>query len=77
MFAVYDGHGGDLCCNFMKEAFHNYLLEEFKVKDAENHIKEACLQFDDDFVKKVKDEMPGNTSGSCALVLIILGKKDS
>lgn len=73
MFAVYDGHGGDLCCNFMKEAFHNYLLEEFKTNDTENHITQACLKFDQDFVQKVKQEMPGNTSGSCALALLILG----
>lgn len=74
MFAVYDGHGGDLCCNFMKEAFHNYLLEDFDSEDTENHIINACVRFDEDFVDKVKTEMPGNTSGSCALSLLILGR---
>ena len=75
MFAVYDGHGGDLCCNFMKETFHTYLLEDYDSANYLEHLKQACFRLDHHFVNRVKKEMPGNTSGSCALALLLLGKK--
>jgi serine/threonine protein phosphatase PrpC len=74
MFAVYDGHGGDLCCNFLKETFHSYLLEDFEPDNYIEHLKQSCIKLDDDFCTKVNEEMPGNTSGSCALALILVGK---
>lgn len=73
MFAVYDGHGGDDCCNYLKDYFHAQILEKFKVKKFNDSIKKSCLELDRKFANKVMTEMTGDTSGSCALSLILLG----
>ena len=75
MFAVYDGHGGDECCNFLKEQFHTYALENFSSKTMERNLKSACLKLDKDFADRVMRERSGDTSGSCALSLILLDDK--
>lgn len=75
MFAVYDGHGGDECCNFLKDGFHSHVLESFDRKNISGSIKESCISLDQKFADKVMNEMTGDTSGSCALSLILLGKK--
>jgi serine/threonine protein phosphatase PrpC len=74
MFGVYDGHGGDDCCNYLKDKFHSYALESFDFGKFENTLKSACVKLDEDFANKVMDDMSGDTSGSCALSLILLGK---
>jgi serine/threonine protein phosphatase PrpC len=33
MFAVYDGHGGADCCNYLKENLHSYSLNNLNEKD--------------------------------------------
>lgn len=75
MFAVYDGHGGDDCCNFLKEQFHTYALENFSSKNMENNLKKSSLRLDKDFADKIMREKSGDTSGSCALSLILLDDK--
>lgn len=74
MFAVYDGHGGDECCNYLKDNFHSYILDNFDKKNMVESIKKSCLDLDVKFAKKVMSEMSGDTSGSCALSLILLGR---
>lgn len=75
MFAVYDGHGGTECCNFMKESMHSYILSDYNPKDFENGIRKSCLRLDYDFLKKARKEFYCDTSGSCALGLLAIGKK--
>jgi serine/threonine protein phosphatase PrpC len=74
LFAVYDGHGGDECCNKLKEAFHRYLLRDFQFENYKEHINKQCLKFDEDFAEKVKSDKIKRISGSCAVTLLIMGK---
>lgn len=53
MFAVYDGHGGDDCCNYLKEQFHTYALENFSSKNMDKNLKTSALRLDKDFADKV------------------------
>lgn len=76
MFAIYDGHGGSDCCNFLKENLHSYVLSNYNDKDVRGSIKTSCLKLDTDFFKKARNEFYCDTSGSCALALLVIGKLD-
>jgi protein phosphatase PTC2/3 len=72
-FAVYDGHGGKECCNFLRDNLHNYIISDncFPDDPAQailNGFKATEEEFLD-FSMKYK-----NRSGSCAVVLLIMGK---
>jgi serine/threonine protein phosphatase PrpC len=74
MFAIYDGHGGADCCNFLKENFHSYVLNSYNEKDVRGSIKISCNKLDTDFFKKARTEYACDTSGSCALALLVIGR---
>ena len=73
MFAIYDGHGGADCCNFLKDHLHAYVLNNYNERDVRGSIKTACLKLDADFFKKARSDTHCDTSGSCALVLFVIG----
>ena len=73
MFAVYDGHGGADCCNFLKENLHSYVLNSFSDKDFESRIKASFNRLDSDFFIKARNQHFTDTSGSCALALLVVG----
>lgn len=74
LFAIYDGHGGAECCNFLKENLHNYFLNTFSVKDLKTSLVNSCIKLDNDFFKKAKTDYGLDTSGSCALILLVVGR---
>lgn len=74
MFALYDGHGGAECCNFLKEKLHAGLLSQFDPADYQNTLSQGCLDLDDEFLRRAADVHSCDTSGSCALVLLVVGK---
>lgn len=73
LFAIYDGHGGPECCNFLKERMHSYLLTNLDPKNYQSTLKRSCMEIDEEFLKKARGELGVDTSGSCALALIVVG----
>jgi serine/threonine protein phosphatase PrpC len=73
MFAVYDGHGGADCCNFLKENLHSYVLNSYSDKDLDTRIKASFNRLDSDFFIKARNQHFTDTSGSCALALLVVG----
>lgn len=73
LFAVYDGHGGSECCNYLKDKLHAYLLTAFDPRNYQQTLKKGCVDLDEEFLKKAKLELRGDSSGSCALILIMVG----
>ncbi|OMJ68819.1 hypothetical protein SteCoe_33613 [Stentor coeruleus] len=73
-FAIYDGHGGKACANFLKEQLHNYILEDqdfpYKAKQA---IINSFKKADNTFL--TESEENGEMSGSCALIVLFIGTK--
>ena len=73
-FAVYDGHGGSACADFLKDHLHQYIV---KTRHFPYNPKEAILEgFDQaerDFLSRAENSAPIDKSGSCAIVVLIVG----
>ena len=78
-FAIFDGHGGSSCGKFLKENFFSVLKSDknfpkFPIKS----LNKTFAEIERDFFEKHK---PNNLlsklelSGSCAIVLLMIGKK--
>ena len=75
-FAIYDGHGGDKCCNFLQQNLHNYIFQSEYIflnpcKAIGDAYDKAELAFEalalDKQNKKLIDK-----SGSCSLTALII-----
>jgi hypothetical protein len=78
-FAVFDGHGGEECSEFLKENFDKYLIENKNFPmDIKLSMTETFQKIEEDFFKlKCKEDSfeDSDKSGSCALVSIIFDNK--
>ena len=75
-FAVYDGHGGNKCSNFLQENLHNYIFNSnyFPLYTMQA-INAAFLQAEKSFFSMVTDTESGkliDKSGSCAVSALIM-----
>ena len=73
-FAVFDGHGGDGCCKFLKEYLDEYLfnLQFFPINVVES-IREAFSTVEEQFRKKaIQNGVLFDKSGSCAVIALII-----
>ena len=77
-FAIFDGHGGEECSEFLKNNYMNYLIENANFPfDIKLSMIESFQKIEDDFFKlKCKDNLEdSDKSGSCALVSVIFDNK--
>lgn len=72
-FAIYDGHGGSGCCDFLKDNLHQFITRShffpFNPREALLH---GFAQAESTFLEYAKSLNPIDTSGSCAIVLLIV-----
>ena len=70
--ALFDGHGGNSCSNFLRDNLHNYIIKnENLLKDTEKSIIESFEKAEDDFINNIAIK-ENDKSGSCALVCLII-----
>ena len=78
-FAVFDGHGGEECAEFLKNNYLNYLVENPNFPfDIKLSMIETFQKIEEAFFKlhcKEDNLEESDKSGSCALVLIIFDNK--
>ena len=77
-FAIFDGHGGETCSEFLKENFLNFLIENKNFPyDIKTCFNETFEKAEEEFFKqKCGDTLEeSDKSGSCALVAIIFDNK--
>ena len=77
-FAVFDGHGGEECSEFLEKNFLNYLVENATFPyDIKLSMIEACQKIEEGFFKEFcKDKIEdSNLSGSCALIAVVFDNK--
>ena len=73
-FAVFDGHGGEKCCELLKNNFHNYIFRSpYFPTDPINAIYQAFKEFEKDFTNfAYQNSKLVDRSGSCALIALII-----
>ena len=73
-FGVYDGHGGSACADFLRDNLHQFVT---KNPNFPHNPKEALIQgfaqAEALFFEYSKSQSPRDKSGSCAVVVLIVG----
>ena len=70
-FALFDGHAGSHCANFLRDKLHYFLTvgSGFEIDKAEA-LKKAIAQAEEEFTKNARKLAKPDKSGSCALVAL-------
>ena len=73
-FAIFDGHGGDKCCEFLKNNFHYYIFRsQYFPSNILQAIYEAFKNCEKDFTNfAYKNNKLNDRSGSCAIIALII-----
>lgn len=73
-FSIFDGHGGSLCAEYLKENLHDFI---FTSKSFPYRIKKAIFKGFHSCEKRFLEVAEENNdfSGSCALISLIIGDK--
>ena len=77
-FAIFDGHGGEGCSEFLKNNFLNYLVENKNFPfDIKTSLIETFEKAEEEFFKQKcgNDLENSDKSGSCALVSLLFDNK--
>lgn len=75
-FGIYDGHGGSLCADFLRDNLHTFVINE--ICFPENPVKAIESGFakaEEAFMKKIYNPETNtlkDKSGSCAIVILII-----
>ncbi|KAL4473310.1 hypothetical protein ABPG73_013000 [Tetrahymena malaccensis] len=77
-FGVYDGHGGVNCADFLRDHLHQYVIKDqnfpWNPKEAiKNGFEQAEIQFLKQAQSQINRGGQLDRSGSCALVVLIVG----
>ncbi|CAG9310246.1 unnamed protein product [Blepharisma stoltei] len=75
-YAVYDGHGGSICSEFLKNNLHKIIKKKIKNYEIEHwprQIARSCIECDQLFYETYKAQ--ANSVGSTAVISIILGNR--
>jgi len=72
-FSIFDGHGGSLCADFLKDNLHRFILESSSFpEEPARAIEEGCQKAEHEFCKFALKQTNIDKSGSCALVVLII-----
>ena len=76
-FAIYDGHGGNECSDYLKDHLHLIILNQSSFPDdPAQALTTGCLEAERRFLDKADKKAPVyDRSGSCAIVVLIVGKE--
>ena len=70
-FAIYDGHGGSLCADYLKDHLHQIIigLSCFPA-DPKKALKDGCRIAEERFLKMAESMTKFDKSGSCAIIVL-------
>ena len=78
IFGIYDGHGGSGCAEYLRDHLHQFVIKDpsFPLNPIES-ITKGFENAERDFINNVATKKKGDVldrSGSCAVVLFVIGK---
>lgn len=72
-FGVYDGHGGSACADYLRDNLHKHVIHSMYFPgNPKEALKEGFQAAERAFLEKA--QKTGEKSGSCAIVLLVIGK---
>ena len=80
-FGIYDGHGGSMCAEFLRDCLHKLILNDINFpENVELAIKNGFLNAEKTFLNEIaldsKDEnIISDRSGSCAVIVLVVDRK--
>ena len=80
-FGIYDGHGGSICSEFLRDSLHKLILNDTNYpENVELAIKNGFLNAEKTFLNKYAidpndDNNILDRSGSCAVIVLVVDKK--
>lgn len=75
IFAIYDGHGGHGCAEFLRDNMPRFLAQQNCLRtEPEVALKNAFKEAEEEFMGK-NDVVIKDRSGSCACLAMVLGDK--
>ncbi|OMJ88236.1 hypothetical protein SteCoe_9899 [Stentor coeruleus] len=73
-FGIYDGHGGSKCADFLRDNLHQLIIRDPRFPfNASEAILEGFRQAEKIFTTNSDTSNPKEKSGSCALIIMIVG----
>lgn len=75
-FAIYDGHGGSECSDFLKEKLHLIIIGQSAFpKDPAQALTTGCLEAERQFIEMADRKPVHERSGSCAIIVLVVQKE--
>ena len=80
-FGIYDGHGGSMCSEFLRDSLHKLILNDINYPDnVELAIKNGFLNAEKTFLNQyaidpTNEDNILDRSGSCAVIVLVVDKK--
>ena len=80
-FGIYDGHGGNMCSEFLRDCLHKLILNDINFpENVELAIKNGFFNAEKNFLNDIaldpKDKnIISDRSGSCAVIVLVVDKK--
>ena len=72
---MYDGHGGMKCSDFLRDNLHQFITNnKFFPNNPSMAIKMGVKEADEYFLSKVNENGKMESSGSCAILCLFVGK---
>lgn len=73
-FGLYDGHGGKVCSNFLRDNLHSFIIQDHNFpSNPEQAILNGFAKAEAQYIEMALKK--GEKSGSCAVVIVIIGNK--
>ena len=71
-FAIFDGHGGQGCSEFLRDNLHNMIASSsYFPSHMDMAIREGCEVAESSFMERNKGGIVRDKSGSCAIIFIL------
>lgn len=79
-FAIYDGHGGSSCCDYLRDALHDHIINHPSFPESPREALAAGVrEAEQAFLQYVRDQSAKDKkldrSGSCGIITLIVGEE--